>query len=411
MLIGAVVIVGLLVALVRLRTDEDPNETADAGHSVASPSRPDDPPTPTPTPGAVLSVRRVSTTRAHDGRSKPPPDGFGHQLVYDLELRQLFLAARAQEDDHGASRLWWRPGTDEAIVPRDGHLALFDVSSGDILTFDLPAPDDGAWSHDGTRFAFTVKEGSLQVLDIPAGTVARLRYGGWEWSPDDARLALRDRGALQVIELSPTGRDTRLAFDSKEPAPPEFGLIAWLGPTRILGMHGEKRPVLKVVDIAGGGVRVVSEYAIGQRGFSVALDGLRLAVETDGVTTLLDVATMTERQLAENAMPAGWSPDGTRLLVYADVCGPTEHAEIIDPATGTRTTIGPITWGADWSSDGKCVLFLEDTSLVLRPSDGAGAPELVIDDIVAGGVQWSDDGRYLSLVAPTEGRERCLGGP
>jgi len=98
------------------------------------------------------------------------------------------------------------------------------------------------------------------------------------------------------------------------------------------------------------------------------------------------------------------SPQADRIALEIDN-GPGAHdIWVYDVAreVQTRLTFGPVeNDGPIWSPDGKWIVYTAfesnmHTKLYRKPSDGSGAPELLLsDDQVATATDWSRDGKYL----------------
>src|SRR5437763_786415 len=99
---------------------------------------------------------------------------------------------------------------------------------------------------------------------------------------------------------------------------------------------------------------------------------------------------------------AQWSPDG-KALVFLRSVGDYTQAIVVQPLRGTRRVIGyGDVYGLAWSPDGRWIAYsreegdnLETPLWLVRP-DGTGRRRVARD---AGAVAWSPDGRTLALVS------------
>ncbi|NIM61112.1 MAG: protein kinase, partial [Acidobacteria bacterium] len=100
------------------------------------------------------------------------------------------------------------------------------------------------------------------------------------------------------------------------------------------------------------------------------------------------------------------SPDGSRAALAT---GWVNHQYwILDVARGSRTRLNleGDNHNAVWSPDGRDITFVSNRlgmeKAFRQPADGSREAELFIDEVAAGPLSWSRDGRYLLYTKPSE---------
>ncbi len=242
----------------------------------------------------------------------------------------------------------------------------------------------------------------------PASLSLRSGFGGLEWSPDGARLAMSEEGVGVQVWHRATGEvvsltedvsagyrvrwsadGQRIAFKLFVPAAGhdfplqvpvvyDFARGAYLRlatPSERAGVPSFARDgrILVTVEttallLSADGQTALGRWDLGEYANLTALspNGQHLAWTTDGGLWLMDLAT-GQRDLASTEgtlFDPRWSPDGTRLLV-SEASGGLRVLDL--PARRVHTL--PRAASSRWMPDGQTVLF--ETSPV---PDGEGTP-------------------------------------
>jgi TolB protein len=260
-----------------------------------------------------------------------------------------------------------------------GELYLLDLSSGKVrrLTSGGGLNWDGDWSPDGRRIVFQSTRGGrydLYVMDLETHSVQWLTGGAGfndlpEWSPD---------GAWISFESSRDGIS---------------------GPLGAWGMHRN----IFMVRPDGSGLRRLTDGSAfnGSPAWSPAGDRLAFTSDQGGSLDIyvMDTDGHLLRQLTRHhggrgyASWAGWSPDGSELVV--DATNPPRDAAPVSvyrvPSTGggaVRVTHG-LDFQPNWSRDGDWIAFVRvrnaHTQLFIVRPDGSDLIQLTRD---AGDKDW-----------------------
>ena len=176
-----------------------------------------------------------------------------------------------------------------------------------------------AWSPDGTRLVHYLGDGGIWVMAADGSTQQRIAVG-WSvaWSPDGQWIAFRSDGSpnalLRVIHPDGTGIQTLTTGDPNTDA---FATIRWLSDSSGVVFHR-------------GGVWSVGLDGVERRlstkgGYpTVSPDGRYVAYleEVDGgeVVKLVELTTGEISTLGPGGCLAGWAPDSTAVVTYANGC-------------------------------------------------------------------------------------------
>jgi dipeptidyl aminopeptidase/acylaminoacyl peptidase len=313
----------------------------------------------------------------------------------------------------------------------------------EALVYDVPLPGDPRVSPDGRQLAFTLRttnretrrwHSQVWVCDTDGGnprsllTAANASSCG-RWSPDGTRLAVvtaeADGSAVRIVTLDRSGDDrvvvrhrdgiddlawspdgTRLAYcaafdpanpDDRPPAetaaPPVRVVRRIDYKTDVLGVIGDVRQHVFVVDLASGARRRVTTDLLNHRSPTWAPDGRCLAVHQPsrsewGSSRLLIVDCETGQQ-RDAGLPGGvvetwaWSPRGDRLLFSGDV-RPRYQDDwyLFDVASGEARRLTD-----DLAVDPNAQPVWLDERTVLFSALSAGASGLYLLDTTSGAIE------------------------
>jgi Tol biopolymer transport system component len=243
------------------------------------------------------------------------------------------------------------------------------------------------WSPDGGRIAFSTEARSgrdLNVMNADGSAAQELLPGALfhTWSPDGARLGFlgQANGGVFVVNSDGTGR-RRLGDSLFAPAwSPDGRRLAYTdaqGGIYVVGVDGSGRrrltprgnspawsPSGRTIAYVDGGDAVATIGANGGRSRTIARAGAGMAVSDPT-----------------------WSPDGRRLLYVAEDPGgfmgneyvaTDVHAVDADGSDRRRLTTYPgADTSADWSPDGRAIVFASDRDAP-QNEDGPGPTEIYV---------------------------------
>ncbi len=362
--------------------------------------------------------------------------GAGRVVVSPDGTRLAFSAT----DQDGITRIWIRPLGSSLAHPVKG-------------TEDAASP---FWSPDGASLGF-LADGKLKTITLSDGNVEVLADADWSaggaWGPNDVILFTRPEGG-PIYRTSASGGGaraaTKLASDERGHGSPSFlpdgthFLYTARTPAGDCRVErgsldsGESRPILQDTCFAlyAGGYALfekdngifaqrfradTGEFSgrpalIAEAGECSAAGDSILACQPRSLTSRLEWFDRSGNPLGTIGSAAEYrspkiSPDGRQILAaIRDPENKTEDLWSI-PAVGgasTRLTYGPgqKLWCV-WSPDGKFVAYGGSAQgkqvIFRRPSDGSGEAEILFaappDESRLGVVDWSPDGRFLSLDA------------
>jgi len=264
--------------------------------------------------------------------------------------------------DHPAGRIVFSTMDDIYVVNGDGS-GLRQLTTGAAQEFDP------SWSPDGRRIAYRAQRPpaapDIYVMNADGSGQRRLASGlSPAWSPDGAWIAYGDdQGSISVMR--PDGSASRRVPGTEQGEYPTWSPDG-----------------AKLAFMAGGRAGTsAANYEI----YVINLDGTGLKRLTNSP--------------GEDGWPA-WSPDGTRIVFASqrDGCSVADPPHCLrqndgaagDPvystlyvmhADGSGQTRVSKAFGmtADWSPDGRSLVFDDQTGLNVIRSDGSGRTRLPVD--------------------------------
>jgi dipeptidyl aminopeptidase/acylaminoacyl peptidase len=302
---------------------------------------------------------------------------------------------------------------DEVLMLEGSDLVAVDPGTGESRTLldlgegtDPPTAVGGeavtrfignaAWSPDGRWVAFDGRRAALWVMnaEMDIRRLVRGAYGGWVWSPTEARLAMILDSKLTVVEAS-TGRTIDLGEVIGDVTSPPV----W-SPDGTRLVYGARGGSLYSVDAQSGErsllVRLPGENLDSMDEIEWSPDGARLAIMNDlgpggGRLYVMNADGSGVRVLVNDYEPGGvaWSPDGRSLAYAAHESRGDEPADrlwTVSPVEGTPLAIAANTsiTSPVWSPDGSRIAFvgsMDARDWYAVDADGAGSPA-EIDELV-----------------------------
>ncbi len=357
-------------------------------------------------------------------------------------------------DSTGVTRIWIRPlgalsaqplaGTEQAARPfwsPDGRYIGFmagmklhkiAATGGPVVTVcESQSGGDGSWGTAGVILFDGSQSDSIRRVPASGGVAtaasridrARGEVGcAWpQFLPDGkhflflAMAARADSSAIKVGELGSldarilaTGNFSRMEF--VRPGYMLFvkdrALMAQPFDARGLRFTGDPFPLMDDVAVGGGGSSN-ADFSASENGVLVCRGGVASA------GSRLVWVDRTGKELGTVGTPGDYgtlslSPDGSRIAADIGAAGGgSSNIWVLDPSRDvtTRFTFGTTLdiWPV-WSPDGANLIFGSDRTgrfmAYERPSTGAAGEQLFLTmDRDAGPVDWSEDGRYVALVA------------
>jgi WD40 repeat protein/Flp pilus assembly protein TadD/tRNA A-37 threonylcarbamoyl transferase component Bud32 len=288
-------------------------------------------------------------------------------------------ARRLSGHSGGVRALAWSDTgeTLRSLGTEDGTSALWNVANGQCLA-RLPVARGmpGLFSSGGRLLALgrtDEKQQEIRILEAGSGKLVQtVRHGtvppgSNAFSPDDSKLALTDRNAVEIVDL----RQNRLLFRWQGVG--IYGL-SWSPDGRLLAVVGAGEPS------DNGDV----EWA-----------GWVHVLDIDKRQRFLKLRHDTFRELATAVT---WSPDGKRL-VSGDVNG---LAEVWEAATGDKIASAQLhrapVVALAWSPDGRRVASgsKDGTVRLWEPSHGEELLQLEVAKGEVTHLAWSPNGRCLA---------------
>jgi len=254
------------------------------------------------------------------------------------------------------------------------------------------------------KIAFLRNDTGVYVMNADGSAQRKVSRGSsfdFDWSPDGRRLAILDRGGIEVVEIDGTGRRRVLSKDAVG------GGIDWSPVGDQLLWHRDG--YLLVLHADGTGLRLLTRTAAWDAAWSP--DGRRIAFADGRYLYVMKSDGTEQRRLARGKWLTGpaWSPDGKTVAFQRLTSGATHYwqeseiYEIGADGTGKRILTARFPYDAQepvWSPDGGRILFecietcSSDGLYLLNPRTGAHRR-------LARGrsADWSPDGREIAYRA------------
>ncbi len=326
----------------------------------------------------------------------------------------------------GTTRPFWSPDSRYLGFVAGGKLKKVQVTGGPpIVLADTPSGSDGTWSKDDV-ILFDGRDadpllrvsagGGVPVPEMARDSVAGEIAVGWpEFLPDGRQYLFLSIGAKSVLKLGRLGsKTTRELFpcDSRvQYVDPGFLLFSRGG--TLVAQPFDPRAGKVIGDPIPVAEQVITN-AVGGADFSSSTNGVLAYATRSGLLGRLVALDRAGRQMgtlsgdADMLHPA-LSPDGRRVaLRIRDLQATTRDIWVTDLA---RRVSSRLTFGARnenyplWSPDGNRVLYYADAAdaqgLTVQPASGAGRSELLLPttfEVVA--TDWTRDGRFVVYETP-----------
>jgi Tol biopolymer transport system component len=394
------------------------------------------PPQTAPTIRAAINPPANATLALVGDFAGPPvlsPDGASIAFVANSDSKNMIWVrplnapeAHVLANTEGATFPFWSPDSRYLGFFAGAKLKTIDLNGGSPLAVgDAPFGRGGTWAPDGTILLSPEAQAPIVRVSASGGTpvpVTKLdaaqASNRWPFFLPDGRHFLylfvdaRDPTSDAVYYASVDGREKSKLFASQSNATYADGLLLFMRGGQLMAqpfdpakgtLSGEIRNLASGVmedastwhmdaSAAGNGLLVFSNGGTGdQQMVWMDRNGKQIATAVKKVANLLFFKL---------------SPQADRIALEIDNGTGAHDIWVYDVAreVQTRLTFGPVENDAPiWSPDGKWIVYTAfDSNLNLhsklyrKPSDGSGAPELLLsDDQVAKATDWSRDGKYL----------------
>jgi Tol biopolymer transport system component len=336
--------------------------------------------------------------------------------------------------------LAWSPAGDRIAmdIGLEGHVAIYTFApDGSDFTRVITGGVSPYWSPDGSQIAYTIPCDEHPSDSCPVGTPLRSLFDPQPGDPP-AGLAIADADGSNVRAFGfaasgPWHPGASVQPDEPIPDPGESfarangEVLRYTGHNAYLSFGD-----LLAVNPETGEKRVLMENLSNVRSAEWSADGRWVAFEvthanldgppigpcapTVGVWVTNALGELRQVTTPCDAPPPQsdaveevweWSPVGARLA-YARVDGQADELFVIDPADGSRTSLGTTDieprngltaaspgWALEWSPDGARIAYADGGSVYVVDADG-GESSLLADsfeEIIE--IAWSPDGAHI----------------
>jgi Tol biopolymer transport system component len=325
----------------------------------------------------------------------------------------------------GATFPFWSPDNRSLGFFAGARLKTIDLNGGSALVVcDAPFGRGGTWGPGGLILFSPEAQAPIVRVNASGGTpvpVTRIdpahqTSNRWPFFLPDGKhflylfVAPSDSSTDAVYYASVDGRENRKLFTSQSNALYADGFLLFMRGGQLMAQSFDPAKGTLSGEIQNLASGVMEDASTWHMDASAASNGL--LVFSNGGTgdqqmVWVDrngkqIGTVVKK--VANLVSFKLSPQADRIALEIDN-GPGAHdIWVYDVAreVQTRLTFGPVeNDGPIWSPDGKWIVYTAfesnmHTKLYRKPSDGSGAPELLLsDDQVATATDWSRDGKYL----------------
>jgi len=321
----------------------------------------------------------------------------------------------------------WSPRGDRLTYTVTGEgaalrAAILNPATGASTPLPVGATPVARWSPDGKQLTLEALNGGagIWVADSMGGNAKQLTAEGQEadarWSPDGTEIAYVSRrtgtGDIWVIPAA-GGTPRQLTHDIREDNSPRWSPDGkWIAFFSQRGRQGD----VWVVPAAGGTELRVTDDAAEEGNLQWVGKSSTLAYHTgiSGQTLwALTVQDGKERRLTPDSIRIGQiypSPDGRDVVYEVLRGGGVSDLQVMPIAGGASRTLvagTSINTGANWSPDGKALVFLSNRAgnfdVWIVPAEGGEPRQLTTWPTNEGGntaAQWSPDGSHVYFLSP-----------
>jgi Tol biopolymer transport system component len=349
-------------------------------------------------------------------------DGKHTMWVRPLNVPEPHMLANTD----GATYPFWSPDSRYLGFFAGEKLKTIDLNGGSPLALcNAPFGRGGTWRPDGTILFSPEAQAPIVRVSASGGTpvpITKLELAGsshrWPFFLPDGKHFLylfvdaRDPATDAVYYASVDGREKSKLITSQSNAIYAGGFLLFMRGGQLMAQPFDPAKGTLSGEMQNVASGVMEDASTWHMNASAASNGL--LVFSNGGTGDQQMVWMDRngKQIATavkkvaNLLFFKLSPQADRIALEIDNGTGAHDIWVHDVAreVQTRLTFGPVENDSPiWSPDGKWIVYTAfDSNLNLhsklyrKPSDGSGAPELLLsDDQVAKATDWSRDGKYL----------------